>query len=197
MNLPKDMSKMNRTRAKLLVYFGMTAAGKSYLAGKWAEKNDCPYHNTDVVRKELAGITSDCRQHTGVEQGIYSKEFTRRTYDELIQRAQTDFDTSEAAVVVLDGSYGSEVERCNVVAALCSRADIYFIYCYCNEQIVKHRLKQRAEDPNAISDGRWEIYLMQKKGFSVPVTVDGAMLLSLDTDGPVNVLIREITDFIS
>jgi len=44
------------TRKTGYVFFGMVATGKSYLAKAWAERLGGLYLNSDVVRKELAGL---------------------------------------------------------------------------------------------------------------------------------------------
>ena len=191
------MSGKSRAKAKLLVFCGMTATGKSFLAAKWAEKTGCSYHNTDLVRKELAGVEPTSRQKPGVGQGIYSKVFTRQTYAELHRRAEIDLDLKKEQMVVIDGSYSAEDDRQNVVKQFSSRADICFIYCYCSEDLIKQRLTQRAEDAQAVSDGRWEVYVMQKKRFNVPSVVDGAVLLMLNTARPIDLLLDEINECVT
>ena len=185
-----------KAKAKLLIFFGMTAAGKSYLAARWAGKNSCPHYNTDVVRKELAGIEAAGRRNDGVGQGIYSKEFSEKTYRELIERAAGDLGSPPAGIVVVDGSYTRKDDRDDLVAAFKDEVDIYFIYCHCEEDVVKARLEKRASDPEAVSDGRWEIYLMQKKSFVPPQEIESAKLLVLDTDRPIEILLQDVDDFI-
>ena len=190
------MSEKHKNSRLLLVFFGMTAAGKSFLARTWSERSKCPYYNTDVVRKELAGVAADSGRNEGVGKGIYSREFTRKTYDELLERVGSEFRKAGNDRVVLDGSYGSDEERRKVVDRFSGVARICFIYCWCDEATVQQRLLQRKMDPNAVSDGRWEIYLMQKKAFSVPDRIDGADLLVLDTAGSVETLCAEIDAFV-
>ena len=40
-----------------ILFFGLIASGKSTLAKAWAEQKNIPYYNSDVVRKELAGLS--------------------------------------------------------------------------------------------------------------------------------------------
>lgn len=183
-------------RAKLLVFFGMTAAGKSFIAKRWARENGCPHHNTDVVRKELAGIAVSSRQNNDIGKGIYSAEFSLRTYRELVIRAKKDFRLFPSGIVVLDGSYTRKQDRDNLVEAFKDEVDIYFIYCHCEDDTVKERLEKRASDPDAVSDGRWEIFLMQKKTFTPPGSIEHAKLLFLDTDRPLEKLLADIDGFI-
>jgi predicted kinase len=88
----------------LLIFFGMIATGKSHLAAAFAKKWGCAYHNSDIVRKELAGLAADSRQINTVDTGIYSSEFSPRTYEAVLARAQNHLKQKRYACVVLDGS---------------------------------------------------------------------------------------------
>ena len=58
----------------ILVFFGMTASGKSTLAALCATRWQVPHHNTDQVRKELAGLAAGTPRPDGIDQGIYTRE---------------------------------------------------------------------------------------------------------------------------
>ena len=47
---------------------------------------------------------------------------------------------------------------------------------------MKERIAIRAQDPNAVSDGRWEIYLKQKERFKHPDELDSSELITINTD---------------
>ncbi len=99
-------------------------------------------------------------------------------------------------MVVLDGSYREPEERNRLVAAGGDRCHLSFIYCYCSVDETKRRLERRALDPHAVSDGRWEIYLDQKRSFEVPQVIAGAHLLLLDTEAETEVLLDTVADFV-
>jgi uncharacterized protein len=175
---------------RLLVFFGMIATGKSRLAAAFAKKWGCAYHNSDIVRKELAGLAADSRQINTVDTGIYSSDFSRRTYDALLSRAVSDLRQERYSCVVLDGSYQSRSERkllCREVGRQCR---LVFVHCRCPETVMKKRMDQRLKNPRAVSDGRWEIYLQQKKRFQMPVELSPGQLLTVDTDRPPAELLR-------
>jgi endogenous inhibitor of DNA gyrase (YacG/DUF329 family) len=75
-------------------------------------------------------------------------------------------------------------------------AEIYYIYCFCSDRCRRARLQERAADPSAVSDGRWEIYQEQKKRFGPPVPIGGTGLLELDTDRPVAELQASLDVFV-
>jgi uncharacterized protein len=179
---------------RLLVFFGMIATGKSYLAAAFAKKRGCAYHNSDIVRKELAGIAAESRQINTVDTGIYSSEFSRRTYDELFSRALKDLELERYSCVVLDGSYQSRSERQLLCREIEKQHRIVFIHCQCPEAVMKKRMERRLKNPRAVSDGRWEIYLEQKKRFEMPVELSQGQLLTLDTDRPLRDLLHQLEE---
>lgn len=181
----------------LVIFFGMVASGKSHLARRWARLHHCPYHNTDIVRKELFGLAPTRRQQEGVRQGIYSAKHTEKTYLEMIRLAELDLDERGRSLVVLDGSYIDERERARLVQRFFSRCDIVFVYCFCSEVETRRRLERRAVDPDAVSDGRWPIYLHQREGFVVPEVITGARLLLINTEADTDELLGVVDTCVS
>jgi uncharacterized protein len=173
--------------AALYVFFGVTATGKSTLARAWAHNHSLAYYNTDIVRKDLAGLSATSRQPSALETGIYAPESSRRTYDALLEQAEQELRAGRG--VVLDGSYQKHEERLRV-RDLAQKYDspVYFILCTCPERVLQERLALRASDPAAVSDGRWEIYLQQQKKFEPPAELSARELVILDTDAPVTQL---------
>jgi uncharacterized protein len=178
--------------AALFVFCGMIASGKSTLAQSFAGRHGYPYYNTDRVRKELAGIEAVSRQAEEYDRGIYSREFSRLTYREMLERAAVDMAAGSRAVV-LDGSYHSREEQDRLREfARQKNAECFFIYCWCSDEEVERRLAIRARDPQAVSDGRWEIYQQQKKFFQVPDEQPPCGLIRLNTEKPVQELLEEL-----
>lgn len=179
----------------VLVFFGLIASGKSTLAARFAAGEQLLYLNTDRVRKELAGLEATQRRPAAPGQGIYSREFTKRTHATMLERTVNRL--RQGSGVVLDGSYSRRKDRANVLA--CGRqqgAIVRFILCYCSDSEVKRRLEMRARDPLAVSDGRWDIYLKQKESFEPPDELKGDQLLLLDTEADPDVLLRQVRQWL-
>lgn len=176
--------------AQVLVFFGMIASGKSYLASAWATRHGCLYCNSDRERKELAGVLPESRQVAGLEQGIYSPEYTRRTYDRLIDLAKQEVARDPNACVALDGSYQMRSEREKVVAALSPLARVLFVHCLCPEEVMRERMTERLADARAVSDGRWEIYVQQKKKFEMPQELGPEQLITIQTHDSLDCLLH-------
>ena len=178
---------------RLLVFFGMIATGKSTLAAAWSAAQNCVYYNSDRVRKELAGMQPVTRQRESMDQGIYSSEFSRRTYDRLLELAESHFENDPSACVVLDGSYQSQAER-DVLRARLERQNrrLLFVHCVCPEDVMRQRMDERAMDPTAVSDGRWEVYLGQKARFEAPDELLPGQLVTIDTNRSLDELLAEL-----
>ncbi|HBI14888.1 MAG TPA: hypothetical protein DDY20_05150 [Desulfobulbaceae bacterium] len=178
--------------ARIVVFFGLIASGKSTLAEQYASQQGLPWYNTDLVRKELAGLAAGERRQDGYQQGIYTSEFSRRTYQALLDRAAADILAGRPGAV-LDGSYNRRAER-DEVRRLAAQLGIpcTFVLCQCGEEEVRRRLAERARDPQAVSDGRWEIYLTQKETFEAPAEVPAEELIVMNTEAPVADLLAEL-----
>lgn len=170
--------------ARILVFFGMTASGKSTLAALCAARLGAPHYNTDRVRKELAGLAANTRRPDGIGQGIYTAELSEQTYAALLDRAAADIRAGQT-LVILDGSYASRESRERARrAAAALGAEIRFVHCVCGEAETLRRLDLRARDSEAVSDGRLEIYRHQQHTFTEPAD-DEADIFRLDTEeGP-------------
>lgn len=188
--------QMKMVEPIITVFFGLTGSGKSYLAGRWAVAHELYYLNSDEVRKQISGVAPASRHHIPFNEGLYSPEMTRRTYHTMVNMAVEQSDRDGFAGAVLDGSYGKADQRDQVVAAFADAYRLVFIYCYCSEQVTRYRFSLRAEDKQAVSDGRWEIYVGQKRFFTVPEHIEGADLIKIDTDKAVEALIEEVDEVI-
>ncbi len=178
-------------RPVLYVFFGLIASGKSTLASAWAGRHGLAYHNSDRVRKELAGLAPETPQREAVDGGIYTAEFSRRTYDRLLELAAALLAAGRS--VVLDGSYQARAERDRLrLLAAGHGADLRFVLCRCEEEIMRRRMEERLRDPQAVSDGRWEVYLLQRQRFEPPTELEAAEVLELDTAAPIGELLEKL-----
>jgi uncharacterized protein len=186
------MKSEDALRKKVVVFFGLIASGKSFVAKAWAQRHGFPYFNSDVVRKQLAGINACERRAEEENQGIYSPAFTRLTYDTLLSSTEKSLENPKVSCVVLDGSYQAQAERVRLMIRLQDRARIVFVLCSCREDIIRARLAQRALDPAAVSDGNWQMYLCQKETFEYPEELSFWQFRRLDTDRELEPLLENL-----
>ena len=175
------------------VFFGMIATGKSTISQAWAWKKQLRCYNSDWVRKEMAGINPTESQRESVDTGIYTKEFSQKTYKILLERAEASIKQGDS--VILDASYQYTQDRQDVKElANDLNCQVYFILCQCPEAEMKRRMDMREKDPAAISDGRWEIYQKQKKRFQAPDELSDSELIILDTQVSLEELLKDLEE---
>ncbi len=177
----------------IYVFFGLIATGKSTIAQAWSWKEQLRCYNSDWVRKELAGVDPTSTHHESKDQGIYTKEFSIKTYVTLLERAAARLRQGDS--VVLDASYQYAKDRQDI-RELVSRLGcrVYFILCQCAEAEMKHRMDIRSLDPAAVSDGRWEVYLQQKKRIEPPEELPDTELITLNTDGAAEDVLADLQE---
>jgi len=109
---------------------------------------------SDVVRKELASLASEESEPGGFGQGIYTQEWTERTYVECSRRARGLL--FEGKRVIVDASFGSEATRSRFLelAIECGVPAILFL-CQADPSVIRSRLETRRNDA---SDADWGIY---------------------------------------
>lgn len=167
----------------LVVFSGLMGTGKSTMARILSEALGWEWLRSDVFRKELAKIPSAEHRYEEFQQGIYSPDFTSRTYEALFERALELLRSGGS--VVLDGSFRTQRDRQEALeVARSAGADFLLVECRCSEPEIQRRLTSRAGNAGEPSDGRWEIFHDQKRNYE---KVEGFLpvhYLALNTEVP-------------
>lgn len=143
---------------------GLSGTGKSVVARRLARSLEAVLVSSDVVRKELAGLAPEIRVPVKYGTGIYTPEHTERTYETILERAQTLLAAGQSAV--LDATFLDPRwhERAHEVASSAG-ADVLLIECRCPPAVVYERLEQRARVAAEPSDADWTVYQRQRERF--------------------------------
>ena len=152
----------------LFLVSGLSGTGKSTVALKIAVDYHASQINTDIVRKQLAGIDTYEKHHDMFNTGLYDPKNVDVTYEKVIENAAGLLKQKEN--VVLDATFQKRKYR--DMAQKISKdhnAVCIMILCVCPDTVVKSRLEERVKK-KSISDGRWEIYLSQKETYE-PFTI--------------------------
>jgi predicted kinase len=148
----------------LVVFSGLMGTGKSTLARELSFELGLELICSDILRKELAGLSKTTHCRDGYNQGLYSLEFTENTYREMFRRAEETLERGRG--VILDASCSRSADRAEA-AALARRMGVrfYLFHALCPDEVTRERLEVRVDDAREVSDGRWELFSRQKIDF--------------------------------
>jgi predicted kinase len=160
---------------------GLPGTGKSTLARTIAAHAHCEVIRSDVVRKELAGIANEQQSASAFGTGIYSPEWTKRTYEECLRR--TEELLFEGKRVLVDANFRNEASRRTFLETATRWGAIAgMLLCDADPEVVRDRLANRRQDA---SDADWSVYLRAVESWEEPGPRAQSVLRTIDTGGSV------------
>jgi hypothetical protein len=166
----------------LILTCGRMGVGKTTLAGSLARALGARLLRSDVLRKELAGLSPLERCDAPFGGGIYSEDLNRRTYAALLAAALEK--TGEASVIV-DASFARAGDR-RLFQDRARRAGrrCFLLHLVCDEETALLRLDRRRAEGDDASDGRRDLFVRQGAAFdAVP---EENNVIRVDTADPVD-----------
>ena len=162
---------------------GLTATGKPALARRLAGLTGIDVISSDDVRKRLAGLAPSDHRFEPFQRGIYTREFTDRTYAALLKEARECLHSGRSGI--LDASFlRRQHRRAAARLAAAEGAQFACLECRVSDDAVRKRLDRRLHEGGDPSDARWEIYASQKRRFQRPSEVSPERLITVDTERP-------------
>ena len=152
----------------LLMVCGLVASGKSTIARTLGDRTGYQILNSDVIRKQLAGIALTTHPTAEYGKGMYSDDFTSLTYDTLLKESEACLKLGKG--VIVDATFKDPAHRrqfLDMAARL--RLPVLFVECRASEEEILERLKRRQQRPGEVSDATFAVYLRQREEF-VPLT---------------------------
>ncbi len=175
----------------LVLVAGITGTGKSTVAQEMTRHWGLSYVSSDITRKTLAGLAPEEHRYLRLGEGIYAPDFSRLTYDAMLQQAEERL--REGHSVVMDATFRRSEERERAVeAARRLGADAWVIECFLSEEEARRRLERRFQEGTSVSDGRWELYHHHQQEWEPVAEVPGHRHVMLDTGGSLQDIKREL-----
>jgi aminoglycoside phosphotransferase family enzyme/predicted kinase len=169
--------------AMLVITCGLAGTGKSTLARGVARRLDAELLLSDVVRKEMQGMDPHERVPEEFRKGLYNPKVTERTYQALFDQARAHLLSGRS--VVLDASFIERKHRKAAVrVARETGAQFACLEVNASEEAVRERLDKRWGRGTDVSDGRWDIYVGQKRRYQRPTEVPADRLIEVDNTSP-------------
>ncbi|GAA1261687.1 AAA family ATPase [Streptomyces aureus] len=122
---------------------GLPGSGKSTLSGALADRLGVTLLSSDRLRKELAGIPAEQEAAAAYGEGIYSPEWSDKTYAALLDRSATLLSRGES--VVLDATWRDAQQReAALRMAERTHANLVALHCHVPDEMTADRLTHRA-----------------------------------------------------
>jgi predicted kinase len=165
-------------RPAMVAIAGLSGTGKSTLAAEMGARGGFTLIRSDVVRKELAGAAG-MSMAAEFERGIYTPEWTERTYAECLRRAHEV--VFEGGRAIIDASFREDARRRELIeSATRWGVPVVFVVCQADPQIVRQRLAARSGDA---SDADWSIYQQAAASWEAPSTTVAPYWHGIDSGG--------------
>lgn len=170
-------------RPALILLAGLPGVGKSVLARGLADDAGFTWIDTDRVRKGLAAGHGPVNDRAGFEAGVYTREWTERTYAGCLQRAGSML--REGARVVVEGSFRSGRHRHTFLErARQLGVPALLILCEADREVVRDRLMARAGQAGeeGASDADWGVYQAMERRWEPPGAESDGVVRRIRTD---------------
>jgi aminoglycoside phosphotransferase family enzyme/predicted kinase len=143
-----------REKPCMVLIAGLPGTGKSMLARGLRETCSFTWIRADEVRKRLAGLDPLVKQRPDIDQGIYTSEWSDRTYAACLGRAGDVCRAGGRALV--DATFVDKRRREEFVhAAIAWGVPVILLVVHAPPELIRERLAARTQDP---SDADWSVY---------------------------------------
>jgi aminoglycoside phosphotransferase family enzyme/predicted kinase len=144
-------------RPLVLVVCGLSATGKTLLAGELSARSGLTAVSSDVVRKELAGLAL----HDRAPESEYSEHASLRTYRTLGARAAA---AAARGGAIVDATFRRAAHRRAFEEGYGEAQPApLFIQCTAPEAVLAERSRRRELDPSRVSDAGPDIVARQAR----------------------------------
>jgi aminoglycoside phosphotransferase family enzyme/predicted kinase len=137
-------ARTRRARPALLLTCGYSGSGKTWLARALASELPALHLRSDVERKRLAGLGSLDDSRSPPDGGIYTPEYTRRTYERLHDSAADVLGGGEN--VIVDAAFLKRDERERMLD-LADRLEVpaAILHCTAPMELLRERVSGRSQ----------------------------------------------------
>lgn len=108
---------------RLIITHGLSGSGKTTFSGALLMQTGMIGLRSDIERKRLAGLDALARSGSGVESGLYTRDFSRRTYEQLAALAESLLQSGWG--VVVDATFIARWQR-DLFRQLAARLGVAF-----------------------------------------------------------------------
>jgi aminoglycoside phosphotransferase family enzyme/predicted kinase len=177
--LAQSLEDALHLRPRLVLVAGLMGTGKTRHSDELARRAAVRVLHSDEVRKQLAGIDPRDEQKVPFGTGIYSQEWTDRTYRALLFEAKRELARGNS--IIIDASWSKERHRAEARELAAAREALFgIVECTAPSDVLEARLSRPAR---RVTDGRLELLDDQKASYEAPAAEEAEALVQIDTSG--------------
>lgn len=171
------------SRPLLIITTGLIGSGKSSLAAEIGEALGICVLQSDRIRKASIGLAPVAPHRVSYGTGLYSHAARQHIYTRLAEQGATFLQDGRS--VILDASFSQRANRLRMAQlAHAYNADFLMLECVAPFNIIRKRLRERANDPSNISDARLDLLPNFSRHYESITTSEQAACLQIDTSQP-------------
>lgn len=162
---------INNYRPAIIITHGLSGSGKSTLANHLACSLGAIQIRSDVERKRIFGLGPADDSRSGLEESIYSKAATKRTYDHL-EDLSGDI-TRAGFSVIVDASF-LKISQRQQFRDLALKRGLPFVVisCEASESVLRERINKRLENRNDASEAGLDVLQHQIQSQEIITTLE-------------------------
>ncbi|MBN2379236.1 AAA family ATPase [candidate division WOR-3 bacterium] len=162
-DLAKGYASTLFAEPRLIVFYGLPGTGKTLMSTRTRDRINAHHIRSDVVRREIAGVSFDEHHYAEFGQDLYSAQTSRMVYEKLCERASKYLSRNQS--LILDGTF-SKFEDRQRLKEVADSLDVnaYFIRCQASDDKIRAWIEGRKRK-DLLSDATWEIYSKMKESF--------------------------------
>jgi predicted kinase len=164
----------------LVITCGLSGSGKTWLARQLREPLRALHVRSDVERKRLAGLAPGANSRSPPDAGIYTRDYTTRTYDRLHECVTAALLGGES--IVVDAAFLRRDERLRFLALAESvHARAVLVHCHAPPEALRQRVAARSAARSDASEAGLDVLQRQPSWWEDFDDRERAQLIEVDT----------------
>ena len=169
---------IQKTPIALIITHGYSGSGKSTYSDQLAEKMGALQIRSDIERKRLLGYQAQADTGSGIDDGLYTQEVSRKTYHYLADCAKQVIEAGFSAIV--DATF-LKTEQRELFKKLASEGGVKFIIIdfQASDEALNRRVTQRKNDA---SEATLAVLKQQVQSAQALSTEEQAYVITVNTE---------------
>ena len=164
----------------LIITHGMSGSGKTTIARELLKEIPAIHLRSDVERKRLFQLKATDKSSSAIDQGIYTKQASQKTYDTLL--ALTESLLSNHWSVIVDATFLKQQQRASF-QQLAGKLQAHFLIldCTADPESLRQRVSSRSRQADAISEANLDVLEKQLASYQPLNGAEQQQRIEVDT----------------